>query len=280
MKIIIDSMSDIQPHEAQAHQMDMAPLHVLFGTHSYLDGVTISREAFYKRLESGELPKTSQATPDSFDKLFRKALSEGEEVLCITGSSKVSGTHQSAMIARDQQENPERVHLVDSLSGNVGEALLIYEAVRMRDEGMGINETVEALKRLIPRIRLSAQVESLKHLALGGRISGGKARVGALLQMKPLLCIIDGKVEQQGMARGHRRVYQWFVNRIMKEQPIDTAYPVFLASCNAPEAMASLKAALAEGGVNASAIREMGVGTVIGTHTGPGCLTLAWVERE
>lgn len=280
MKIIIDSISDIEPQEAKALQIDLVPLHVLFGMYSYLDGVTISREEFYKRLESGELPKTSQAAPDSFDKLFRKALSAGDEVLCITGSSGVSGTHQSAVIARDQQEHPERVHLVDSLSGNVGEALLIYEAVRMRDKGMGAAEIAQALKRLIPRIRLSAQVESLKHLALGGRISGGTAKVGALLQMKPLLCIIDGKVSQQGMARGRKKVHQWFVNRIAREQPMDTAYPVFIASCNAPEAMASLKAALVEGGVRESVIHEMGVGTVIGTHTGPGCLTLAWIEKE
>ncbi|MDD3334291.1 MAG: DegV family protein [Eubacteriales bacterium] len=278
MKIITDSMSDIRADEAAKMGVTVVPLHVIFGMYSYLDDVTITREEFYERLEAGELPKTSQASPDSFDKAFRTVLKAGEEVLCITGSSKVSGTWQSASIARDLQSQPERVHLVDSLSGNVGEALLVQEAVRLRADGMDAAEVAKALEALIPRLRLSAQVESLKHLALGGRISGGAAKVGDLLYMKPLLSIVDGKVAQQGMARGHKKAYGWFLEQIT--QSIDPAYPVYLASCNAPAAMEKLRIALVAGGVPENAIREMGVGSVIGTHTGPGCLTLAWVEKE
>lgn len=279
MKIITDSMSDIRPREAKQHGLDLAPLHVIFGMYCYLDDVTISRETFYSRLENGELPKTSQATPDCFDKLFSKALEEGEEVVCITGSSAVSGTYQSAMIARDLQSAPERIHVVDSLSGNVGEALLVWEAVRLRDGGADTRTMVKTLRDLVPRIRLSGQVDSLKHLALGGRIGGGAAKVGEFLHMKPLLSIVEGRVQQEGMARGHKRVHEWFVNRIKHSQPIDRQYPVYLASCNAPEAMGRLKEALVGGGIDSASIHEMGVGSVIGTHTGPGCLTLAWVEK-
>lgn len=279
MKIITDSMSDIRPQEAKQHGLGLAPLHVIFGMYCYLDDVTISRESFYSRLEKGELPKTSQATPDCFDKLFSSALEEDEDVVCITGSSGVSGTFQSAMIARDLQSAPERVHVVDSLSGNVGEALLVWEAVRLRDSGMDTAAMVKTLRGLVPRIRLSAQVDSLKHLVLGGRIGSGAAKVGEFLHMKPLLSIVDGKVKQDGMARGHKKVHEWFVNRIRNVQPMDRQYPVYIASCNAPEAMERLKDALIDGEIDGADIREMGVGSVIGTHTGPGCLTAAWVEK-
>ncbi len=116
IRILTDSMSDICQEEAAAWGLEVLPLSVRFGQEEYLDGVELSREDFFRRMvASDELPKTSQISPERFRDAFERALSDPQdEVVCITGSSKLSGTYQSAVLARSFLEVPERVHLIDS----------------------------------------------------------------------------------------------------------------------------------------------------------------------
>lgn len=275
--LITDSMSDITQAEAQELNLVVIPLQVLFGEESFLDGVDIHPAEFYARLRGvKQLPKTSQATPESFCKAFETALELGGDVVCITGSSKLSGTYQSAVIARDMQKEPQRIHLIDSLNASLSEALLVQHAVKLRNMGMGVQELVSELQELVGRIRLVGQVDDLKHLVMGGRLNATTARVGSALKLKPLLRLVKGKLEQDGIIRGKKRVQEWFVKQI-REEARDPAFPVFLASSNAPEELMVLKEAMEEQGALGDAVGTVEIGSVIGTHTGPGLLAIAWV---
>ncbi|MEG2719256.1 MAG: DegV family protein [Clostridia bacterium] len=279
LQIVTDSLSDITQQEAAKLQLTVLPLSVIFDGKAYLDGVTVSREEFYERLESGKtLPTTSQVSPEAFSKAFEAALAAGDEVLCLTGSGEISGTIQSALIARDMQKSPERVHVLDTVNATIGEALLVREAVRLRAQGLGTQELIDNMEALIPRVRLIGQVENLKHLVRGGRLNATSARLGMLVQLKPTLRLKNGKISQDGMKRGHKRVLEWFCEQLT-ELPFDAYYPVYIAAGHSPEARQALRTALMERGVHVQSIREMDVGCVIGTHTGAGCLAMAWVEK-
>ena len=136
IRIITDSISDLSQQEGQAQDFRVLPLTVRFGSEEFRDGIDLDHDAFYARLVSAtELPKTSQITPEAFDRAFCEELrNPANEVLCITGSSKLSGTWQSAMMAREMSNTPERIHIVDSLNVSLGEATLVRLALVRRAE--------------------------------------------------------------------------------------------------------------------------------------------------
>ena len=155
IRLIVDSISDITQKEAAALQIEVLPLTVRFGREEYLDGVEIMPEEFYTRLATvTDLPKTSQLSPDSFLNAFERNLLGGDEVICITGSSKLSGTYQSAVMARKMTSAPERVHLVDSQNGSLGESQLVWQAIAMRNAGAGAGFRIPF--RLLCRVEIQA----------------------------------------------------------------------------------------------------------------------------
>lgn len=278
IRIITDSISDIRQEEARREGITVLPQHVLFGEESFLDGVDLTPEDFFQRLEGAKiLPKTSQVTPEAFDGAFREAIAAGDDVLCLTGSSKLSGTYQSALIARDMQPDASRIFLLDTQNASLGQQLLIWEAARLREGDWGVEEIVSRLEDLKGRISLVGQVEDLKHLVLGGRLSGTTARLGATLNLKPMLRLKSGKLEQDGLTRGKRRSYEWFAKQLLAE-PRDPAYPVHIAGAKAPAALEALRAALDHKGLLGDDVREIGIGPVVASHTGQGVLAVAWVR--
>lgn len=280
IQIITDSMSDIRQEEGRREGILVLPQHVLFGEESFLDGVDLTLDGFYQKLARvKELPKTSQVTPEAFANAFREALAKGDDVLCITGSSKLSGTYQSAIIARDMQPDSSRVFLVDSRNASLGQQLLIWEAARLRAGDVPVEEIALRMEALKRRITLVGQVEDLKHLVMGGRLSGTTARLGTTLNLKPMLRLKEGKLGQDGLTRGKRRSYEWFAKQLAAE-PRDLNYAVHIASAQAPEELAALRAALDQKGLLGDDVREIGVGPVVGTHTGQGMLALAWVRAQ
>lgn len=280
IQIVTDSMSDIRQEEARREGVVVLPQHVLFEEESFLDGVDLTMDEFYRKLESVKvLPKTSQVTPEAFDNAFQEALAKGDDVLCITGSSKLSGTYQSATIARDMQKDSSRIFLVDSYNASLGQQLLIWEAVRLRGSDVPVEEIAIRIGSLRERISLVGQVDNLKHLVMGGRLSGTTARLGTTLNLKPMLRLKNGKLDQDGLTRGKRRCYEWFAKQLLAE-PRDPNYPVHIASAKAPQELAALREALDEKGLLGDDVREVGIGPIVGTHTGQGILAVAWVRAQ
>ncbi len=280
MQIVTDSISDIRQEEARREGITVLPQHVLFEDESFLDGVDLTVDQFYERMAGCKvLPKTSQVTPEAFAETFEKALQAGDEVLCITGSSKLSGTYQSATIARDMQGNDPRIFLVDSLNASLGQQLLIWEAVRLRETGVPVEEIALRISSLAGRVALVGQVDDLRHLVLGGRLSGATARIGTTLNLKPMLRLTRGKLEQDGLTRGKHRAMEWFAKQ-MKAEPRDPRYAVHIASAKAPEKLQALRAFLEEQGLLGDDVREVDIGPIVGTHTGQGVLAISWVRLQ
>ena len=276
-RIIVDSTADLVPEIKE--RVHIVPLTVHFGDEEYIDGVTIDHETFYNRLiESDVLPTTSQATPDAFMKEFDKIKEAGEEAVVITLASKFSGTYQSAMIAASEYEN---IYVVDSTSAAMGSGILVELAFKLLDEGKKAAEIALILEEEKKKIVVVALVDTLEYHKKGGRISKAVAFAGGVLNIKPVLSVIDGEINMLGKARGSKMGNNLLVQEIDKAGGIDFTKPVLLGYSGISDALL-LKYIedsrhIWEGNLNE--VRYTSVGSVIGTHAGPGAVVVAFFKK-
>ena len=276
-RIIVDSTADLAPEIKE--RVHIVPLTVHFGEKEYIDGVTIDHKTFYEKLiESDVLPTTSQATPDAFMKEFEKAKEACEGAVVITLASKFSGTCQSAMIAAAEFEN---IYIVDSASAAMGSGILVELALRLVDEGKTAEEIAKALEEEKKKIVVVALVDTLEYLKKGGRISKAVAFAGGVLNIKPVLSVIDGEINMLGKARGSKMGNNLLVQEIDKAGGIDFNKPVLLGYSGISDALL-LKYIedsrhIWEG--NVKEVRYTSVGSVIGTHVGPGAVVVAFFKN-
>lgn len=201
IRIITDSAADMDSAE-NAH-LTVLPITINFGVTAYQDGVTLSRHDFYAKLiEQDELPITSQITPYAFEDAIRTAKESGETVIIITMASKLSGTHNSAVLAASDFDD---VYVVDSESVCVGQRILVEYALRLVEEGTSAAAIVEMLEVARKNIRVIALLDTLEYLRRGGRISKVTGFVGGILSIKPVVAIENGEVVLLGKARGSQR---------------------------------------------------------------------------
>ena len=212
VKIIVDSTVDLIPEIKE--KVSVVPLTVRFGENEYIDGVTINHKMFYQKLtETKELPSTSQATPAAFDAEFAKVKESGDTAVVITVSSRLSGTYQSAVIAADGYEG---IYVVDSKSVAIGSAILAEYALLLAERGMTAEKIAAELDEKKDEIQLFAILDTLEYLKRGGRISPTVAFAGALLNIKPMVQIKDGKIDLMGKARGLKQGYTMLLDEIKK----------------------------------------------------------------
>ena len=276
-RIIVDSTADLMPEfKSRVHTV---PLTVNFGDEEYIDGVTIDHKTFYEKLiESDVLPTTSQATPDAFIKEFEKAKEAGEAAVVITLASKFSGTYQSATIAADDYEN---IYVVDSGSATMGSGILVELAFKLLDEGKNAEEIAAILEEQKKKIIIVALVDTLEYLKKGGRISKAVAFAGGVLNIKPVLSVIDGEINMLGKARGSKMGNNLLVQEIDKAGGIDFSKPVLLGYSGISDALLQKyiedSRYIWEG--NLDEVRYTTVGSVIGTHAGPGAVVVAFFKN-
>ena len=278
VRIITDGTSDIPARRAAELNIDVLPLRVCFGEENFLDGVDITREEFYARLaQCRELPTTSQLNPDDFLGLFQRYVDQGDQVVGLFVSSRLSGTCQSARIARSMVEGGE-LYIIDSRTVTFALALLVEEAAAMRDRGLSAAEIAGELEELIPRLRLLA--DTLFYLKKGGRISPAAAAVGGLLGIKPIVGIDQrGTVEAMGKARSMAAGFRWIAARL-RENPADPARRVGFAHSNAPEAMAVCRELVEPALPGGQPVLLGSIGAVVGTHVGPGAAGVAYFVQK
>ena len=275
VNIIVDSTADIT--EDVKERLTVVPLTLRFGDEEYIEGVTIQKKEFYKKLiESDVLPKTSQAVPADFSDIFEKIAAAGESAVVITLSSKLSGTWQSAMIAAREYE--DSVYVVDSRNVAIGTAILAKLALRLVDEGMGAREIAERLEKEREKICLIAMLDTLEYLKKGGRISAAAAFAGGVLSIKPVVCIRDGEIVILGKARGSKQGNNLLVSEIRKTGGIDFTKPILLGYTGLDDTLLQKyiedSKALWEEGI--SSLETTMIGSVIGTHAGPGAVAVAF----
>ncbi|WP_337405730.1 DegV family protein [Suilimivivens sp.] len=275
VNIIVDSTADIT--EDVKERLTVVPLTLRFGDEEYIEGVTIQKKEFYQKLiESDVLPKTSQAVPADFSDIFEKIAAAGESAVVITLSSKLSGTWQSAMIAA--REHEESIYVVDSRNVAIGTAILAKLALRLVDEGMGAREIAERLEKEREKICLIAMLDTLEYLKKGGRISAAAAFAGGVLSIKPVVCIRDGEIVILGKARGSKQGNNLLVSEIRKTGGIDFTKPILLGYTGLDDTLLQKyiedSKALWEEGI--SSLETTMIGSVIGTHAGPGAVAVAF----
>lgn len=284
IRIIADSTCDISQKEAALLGIDIIPISVFFNEEEFLDGVTISHEEFYKKLaECEELPKTAQCTPHAFEESFEKYISQGDSIVGIFISSELSGTFNSARMAAcevaEKYNAEDKIFLIDSRIASIGTALLVREAVKMRDSGYDASDIAQKCNELVPHIRLYAEVATLKYLKMGGRLSSAEAFAGSLLQIKPIISFVDGKVIVAGKTRG-KKAADAFIHAKLKEIPINTSYNFIFAHINCPDLLNDfmrITIPLVES--DKSLINIGSIGCAVGTHIGPGAVGVAYIEQ-
>ena len=277
IRIITDSASDISQFEAQKLGITVLPLKTLFGTEEYLDGVNLSHEEFYHKLiESDILPTTSQIPPYDYEEAFRAAVENGDDVVCITLSSKLSGCYQSAMIAAE--EFPGRVMVVDRLNVAIGGRCLIELALQARDEGKSAAEIGALLNEEKHNIHLVALLDTLEYLKKGGRISSTVALAGTLLNIKPVIAVEDGEVAILGKARGSKNGGNMLMTQVEQAGGIDFSKPFSLAYTGLSDALLNKyiedSATLYKNKTDYLPVYT--IGSTIGTHVGPGAIAVAF----
>lgn len=276
VQIITDSTSDLTEQEQQELNVHMLHMRVIFEDGVYTDGVDITKEQFYeKQAQAKILPKTTQVNPQEYCDAFEPLLAGGDEVVAIIMSSRLSGTFQSAQIAKDMAKGGERLHLVDSLNVTIGEGLLVREAVRMRDAGATGAQIAAALEELKHRVRFVAFIGTLKYLKMGGRISTSTAVLGTMLGISPVVAIVDGEVKSVGQVRGKQKILSYTLD-FFREYPVDSRHCVVFGHSRCLETMEVYR----DKCVQALGIRDYAwdeLGAVIGTHSGPGCYGVAYI---
>ena len=277
VNLIIDSTTDLRP--GLRERFTVVPLTVHFGEEEYIDGVTISHREFYEKLiESDVLPSTSQASPAAFADIFEQVVSRGETAVVLTLASQLSGTCQSARIAAEDYDD---IYVVDSGSVTLGAGILAEYALRCADEGMDAARIADLLETKKEDICLIAMLDTLEYLKKGGRISAAVAFAGGLLNIKPVINVKDGVINMLGKARGSRQGNNLLVQEINKTGGIDFSMPILLGYTGLSDALLKKyiadSAALWQDGVDS--LRYTSIGSVVGTHAGPGAIAAAFFRK-
>jgi DegV family protein with EDD domain len=282
IQLIVDSTSDMSREDQERYKIEVVPLTLHFGGQSYLDGIDITNEQFVELLSRSKiLPKTSQVNPQQFYQAFRPHLEAGHEVIGMFIASPISGTYQSACMAKEMlaadQVPVDRLFLIDTLSATMSHTLLACEAAKYRDAGHEAEDIVGFVTALTLKVRFLAIVDTLKYLHLGGRISLSTAMMGKLLGIKPLVTITDGNISQLGAARGLTGAFKKLLQEIEKDPP-DLNYGIALAHANAPDLINKATAYLQKP-LGFQDWVTCSIGSVLGTYSGPNCIGIAYIAQ-
>lgn len=278
VRIILDSTANFS--KDLKDKFTVVPLTVNFGEESYADGVEIDNDTFYRKLVTGDvLPTTSQPTPDAFAQVFEKIVSEGDEAVVITISSKLSGTYQSATIAAEDFAG--KVFVVDGYTVAIGTGALGEYALDLAESGKSAAEIAQTLEKEKENIRVYAVVDTLEYLKKGGRVSATAAFAGGLLNFKPVIAIADGVVQSVTKGRGNKQANSLMNAEVEKSGTIDFSRPFVIGYTGEDDTL--MQAYIADyadmWGGNADAIKTAQLGSVVGTHAGPGAVAVGYFVK-
>lgn len=279
IRILTDSAADFTPQQLREHDIRCVPMQITFGTDTYTDGLDLTGDIFWSRLTGGENPKTSQPSPDAFLREFEDAKAAGDAVVCILISSALSGTMQSAFIARDMADYAP-IYIVDSRTAAVAQQVLVLEACRLRDAGeLTADQLAAYLESFRDRVKLFACLNTLEYLARGGRIPQAAASIGAFVQLKPLIALSpEGKVALVGKGIGRHRAFDGML-KLAKAAHVDARYPVIPIYACTPDNCLAFVEKLRAAGMAVRPEDATPIGATIATHIGPAAYGLVYVEN-
>ena len=279
VKIITDSCSDLPRNVREKHNIKMIATPVIIDGEEYKDREDLSPPEFYKKLtEIDSVPKTARISPDKFREEFEKALDEGYKVLSINFSSQLSGIFESAALAK-KMIGSDKIKVIDSKSASTGFGLSVLKAARAAEEGKDLDEIVELTKKNCAHMEHIFAVGSLEMLKRGGRISSGKAFIGNVLNIKPILHFQDGEILPLTKVRGKKKMLQFLVD-IIEERGINPQDQIIGIDYSANRQLAEqIKNMLQDRyGVEDFLISE--IGAAIGSHVGHNTVSIFFLNKE
>ena len=285
-QLISDGGCDFTKAEAKTHNIEVVPFYITFDGESHLkEGVDITREAYFKRLveEKNLFPKTAQPSPQDYIDVFTPYLQAGKDIIVLTISSKLSGSHNSATLAAGMMADdfPNRkIVVLDSQNVTMGQALIMREMVKMRDSGMSIAETARIAEKVIQSAKVYFTLDTLEYLKRGGRVGPTTAFVGGILNLRPILHLENGEVAQLDNVRGKQKALSLMVEGVAavltgETQNVEISIGHIFNELEATAFKANLEAAL--GAKIPGQLAE--VGATIGTHAGPGAIAIAYCRK-
>lgn len=280
VKIITDSTADLSLDVLKELNVASLPLKVNFGDTSYRDGIDITTEELYKKVEeNGELPKTSAVAPGEFIKEFKHWIDKGYDVVYLGIGSTLSGTFQAAMVAKTEFDD-DRIYLVDSKNLSSGIALLVLKGTDYIKAGLSAKEIAEKLTGLVPKVRSQFAIQVLDYLHKGGRASGTQALVGKFLRIRPIIKVVDGKLDVYKKPMGTMKK----AVTIMLEEYVNENTNVDLDYVMITHSLADKQAEYMIDYVNEHLKPEnlviSSAGCVISSHCGAGTIGILYIVKE
>lgn len=275
IKIITDSTVDLSRDLIDQYGIEVMPLMVSFGDESYLDGVDIKFNEFLEKMKQSSIfPTTSQINPTRFYEVYKNYLKEGYKILSIHLSSKMSGTYQSACIAKDMI-NTEDIVVIDSVNVTSGLGVLVLKACMLREEGKDIGYIESEIKGAIPHVKSALAFESLDNLVKGGRLSKAAGAIGSVLNIKLILEVKDGEMAVMDKVRGTKKAIRTILDYI-DEKGIKQGEPCIVLNAENQEILDALRENMRE---RKQEFVEAEVGCVVGTHSGTGACGVFFIEE-
>jgi DegV family protein with EDD domain len=271
--IVTDSACDLTDQLVKEHNVTVVPLTIRFGSEELEDRRQLSPAEFWERCHGkGDLPQTAAPSPGAFQAAFQQAADEGAEaVLCLTISSKVSGTYSSAVTAADTfTAIPVRV--IDTYSLTMGQGLLVIAAAEEAAAGAGLDKLVAATEDRIPRTRIYGVLGGLEHLQRGGRIGGARALMGSLLNIKPVIQLKDGEVAEESKQRTRSKALAYLSDKVRADAPLERLAVADGACDDFGDVLARLGDIVTE-----HPLVAVDLGPVVGTHAGPNTVGVCYI---
>ncbi len=270
LAIITDSTCDLTAEDLEALNVIRVPLYVSFKGETYKDWVEINPKMIVEGVNEGaDIPTTSQPSPQDFTGVYEQAAAAGaDQILCITISSGLSGTYQSATLAAKESNTP--VTVFDSRAASLGLGMMVRRVAAMRDEDQPLDAITSELARIRDQALLRFSVDTLDFLRKNGRIGGASALLGGLLNIKPILTVTDGKVEAAGRARGNKRALKEVVDALEKHATNHGRPLVYFLHVTSKESTDMLRDAIAKRDIDYVDAGTYEIGAVIAAHVGPG----------
>ena len=281
-KILTDSTADLPESWTQEHDVQVLGLTIQLDGQTYetVGPDKLTSEQLLAKMESGSKPTTSQINVGQFEDVFHQYAQEGTAVLYVAFASALSGTYQSAVMAREMvlEDYPEAIiTILDTKAASMGEGLLVMKAVEARAAGQSLEQTPDLLQSLVPRVKTYFLVDDLNHLMRGGRISKAAALMGSLVNIKPIIAVTaDGSLDSVAKVRGKKKAQAEVVRMTLERisEPL-----VVIAYAGEKEVAENVKEQLLASG-QVTEVLILPLGPVISTHTGPGTLGLFSIGSE
>jgi len=275
-KIVTDSTADLPPELAEELNITVVPVYVRFGDKVYRDRVDISEDEFYQKLLYDPIhPNTTQPTPQDFTDVYQKLSQEADGIISIHISSILSGTYNSAIQGKELVEKRCPIEVIDSQVLTMSLGLLVIAAATIAKSGKSIQQVVEEVKQTIPSIHLLALLDTLKYLALGGRIGKAKALLGSILSVKPMLTIKDGELVPVGQVRTRANGVDRLFNFVKNATNIQDLAIVYNTTPKDAQTLTERIGSM----FPKERIRLARLGPALGVHAGPGILFVAFREK-